>query len=340
MAYRSRPLASASARPTTAARSGPSLPAMTSITHLALRHRRLVALAWIALTVVGVLTVSSATGGLSHNFNTPGTAGYDANAHIIKSLGIDGNEQPTIAVLHLPVGRGHGYRRRPGRCRAHVRRGQQGGPRRGRGLRQHAQPEADLTRRSDHVGADRRAQPRCRRGAGRGGPDPTRAARRGTRRRVRLDDRVRADPIEWWRWRRWAERARHHGDRRARRARRAPVRVRLGDRDRAAADRDPVDPHHLPARPRAGAGDQRQLPGRVPGRRDGARGRCRLLAAADHPLARGTRRRTLERGGDPRRRPHGRPRGRPERSDRRRRPALARGAAGAVPAQHRARLAC
>ena len=81
---------------------------MTSITHLALRHRRLVALAWIILTVVGVLTVSSATGGLSHNFNTPGTAGYDANAHIIKSLGIDGNEQPTIAVLHLPAGEGMG----------------------------------------------------------------------------------------------------------------------------------------------------------------------------------------------------------------------------------------
>jgi RND superfamily putative drug exporter len=81
---------------------------MTSVTHLALRHRRLVALAWIALTVVGALTVSSATGGLSHNFNTPGTAGYDADAHIIKSLGIDGNEQPTIAVLHLPAGEGMG----------------------------------------------------------------------------------------------------------------------------------------------------------------------------------------------------------------------------------------
>jgi RND superfamily putative drug exporter len=81
---------------------------MTSVTHLALRHRRLVALAWIALTVVGALTVSSATGGLSHNFNTPGTAGYDADAHIIKSLGIDGNEQPTIAVLHLPAGDGRG----------------------------------------------------------------------------------------------------------------------------------------------------------------------------------------------------------------------------------------
>ena len=81
---------------------------MTPITHLALRHRRLVVLAWIVLTVVGVLTVSSATGGLSHGFNTPGTRGYDANAHIIKSFGIDGNEQPTIATLRLPAGEGMG----------------------------------------------------------------------------------------------------------------------------------------------------------------------------------------------------------------------------------------
>ena len=81
---------------------------MTQITHLALRHRRLVVLAWIVLTVVGGLTVSSATGGLSHGFNTPGTRGYDANAHIIRSFGIDGNEQPTIAVLHLPAGQGMG----------------------------------------------------------------------------------------------------------------------------------------------------------------------------------------------------------------------------------------
>src|SRR5882757_2545184 len=81
---------------------------MQSITRLALRHRRLVALAWIVLTVVGVLTVSSATGGLSHGFNTPGTAGYEANKHMFQRLGIDGNEQPTIAVLRLPAGEGMG----------------------------------------------------------------------------------------------------------------------------------------------------------------------------------------------------------------------------------------
>ena len=48
--------------------------------------------------------MSSATGRLSHGFNTPGTAGYDANQRILKDFGLEGNEQPTIAVLTLPAG--------------------------------------------------------------------------------------------------------------------------------------------------------------------------------------------------------------------------------------------
>jgi RND superfamily putative drug exporter len=79
---------------------------MKSITSFSLRHRRLVALAWISLTIVGVLTVSSATGALTHNQAAPGTAGYDANENLNARFGLDGHEQPTIAVLHLPPGRG------------------------------------------------------------------------------------------------------------------------------------------------------------------------------------------------------------------------------------------
>src|SRR3979411_1076964 len=77
---------------------------MTSITRLALSHRRLVALAWIALTIAGGLTASSTTSRLTHSFATPGNPGYDTNLKLIKHFGIDGNEQPTIAVLHLPAG--------------------------------------------------------------------------------------------------------------------------------------------------------------------------------------------------------------------------------------------
>jgi RND superfamily putative drug exporter len=79
---------------------------MRSITSFSLRHRRLVALAWVALTIVGVLTVSSATGALTHNQAAPGTAGYDANEHLKARFGLDGHEQPTIAVLRLPPGQG------------------------------------------------------------------------------------------------------------------------------------------------------------------------------------------------------------------------------------------
>jgi RND superfamily putative drug exporter len=77
---------------------------MTAITNIALRHRKLVALVWIVLAAAGVATLSSTTGGFTHSFATPGTPGYDANNRIMQRFGIDGNEQPTIAVLHLPAG--------------------------------------------------------------------------------------------------------------------------------------------------------------------------------------------------------------------------------------------
>jgi putative drug exporter of the RND superfamily len=77
---------------------------MNAITGFCLRRRRLVALAWLVLTVAGALLASSATGRLTHSFATPGTAGYDTNLHLLQTFGIDGNEQPTIAVLRLPAG--------------------------------------------------------------------------------------------------------------------------------------------------------------------------------------------------------------------------------------------
>src|SRR5260370_42682778 len=77
---------------------------MTNLTQLAMRYRRCVVLGWIVLAVVGALTVSSTNSNLSHSVATPGTAGSEANAHIRKRFGLDGNEQPAIAVLRLPVG--------------------------------------------------------------------------------------------------------------------------------------------------------------------------------------------------------------------------------------------
>ena len=77
---------------------------MTTITRFALSHRRLVAALWILLAVAGAAAAPSATSRLTHSFATPGTAGFDANQRIDRRLGIDANEQPTIAVLHLTAG--------------------------------------------------------------------------------------------------------------------------------------------------------------------------------------------------------------------------------------------
>src|ERR1700704_2488672 len=80
-------------------------PAMKKITPFAIRHRKLVALVWILLAAAGALTLSSTTSRMTHTFATPGNPGYDTNLQILHRFGVDGNEQPTIAVLHLPPGK-------------------------------------------------------------------------------------------------------------------------------------------------------------------------------------------------------------------------------------------
>jgi len=77
---------------------------MTTITSFALQHRRLVVLAWTLLALVGAFTASSSTSGLSHSVANPGTPGAQANERILKRFGLDGHEQPAIAVLRLPAG--------------------------------------------------------------------------------------------------------------------------------------------------------------------------------------------------------------------------------------------
>src|ERR1700704_4407232 len=77
---------------------------MIAITKNALRHRKLVVLIWMVLAAAGVATLSSTTGKMTHTFATPGTPGYNANHRMMQRFGIDGNEQPTIAVLRLPAG--------------------------------------------------------------------------------------------------------------------------------------------------------------------------------------------------------------------------------------------
>ena len=77
---------------------------MQKLTATVLRHRALVALVWIALTIVGGVMVGQVNSGLTHQQATPGLAGYDANQAMVRQLGLDGGEAPAIAVLRLPAG--------------------------------------------------------------------------------------------------------------------------------------------------------------------------------------------------------------------------------------------
>lgn len=77
---------------------------MPTLTALVLRHRLLIAIAWIALTVIADRLGGPANSGLDHRLATPGPAGYDANIAMIHRLNLDGGEAPVITVMHLPAG--------------------------------------------------------------------------------------------------------------------------------------------------------------------------------------------------------------------------------------------
>ena len=79
---------------------------MHAVTRFCIRHKGVIPLAWLLLSVVGALTVGPAVDRLTHSIATPGMSGYDTNLHLLQTFGIDGNEQPTIAVLTLPSGQG------------------------------------------------------------------------------------------------------------------------------------------------------------------------------------------------------------------------------------------
>lgn len=77
---------------------------MTRIIASVLRHRRLVALTWVALTIAGALTVSQATSRMTYSYTTPEQVGYESNLHLTQRFGIDGTFEPTLAMLRLPSG--------------------------------------------------------------------------------------------------------------------------------------------------------------------------------------------------------------------------------------------
>jgi uncharacterized membrane protein YdfJ with MMPL/SSD domain len=77
---------------------------LAALTAWTLRHRRLIAVFWLAAAVAGAAWASSATHALSQRSSLPGKPGFEANRLIGRLYGNGGAEAPLVAVLALPPG--------------------------------------------------------------------------------------------------------------------------------------------------------------------------------------------------------------------------------------------
>jgi putative drug exporter of the RND superfamily len=77
---------------------------MRRVAAFSIRHKWLVASAWLLLFVAGGLTASATIGRMDYTYSTPGQPGYEANLHITQRFGVDPAFEPTLALLHLPPG--------------------------------------------------------------------------------------------------------------------------------------------------------------------------------------------------------------------------------------------
>ena len=73
------------------------------LTRSLLRHRKMVGLFWLTITVVGVALVGPITGRLTSSTTFPGLPSYQAGLSIMHTYGNGGNNSPTVAVVTLPA---------------------------------------------------------------------------------------------------------------------------------------------------------------------------------------------------------------------------------------------
>src|SRR5947209_986044 len=74
---------------------------MTSITRWVLAHRRIVTVAWIAITLVGIATVGKSTGAFSKKFSNPGREGFVTNSRIQSLYHQGGRNAALVPVVSL-----------------------------------------------------------------------------------------------------------------------------------------------------------------------------------------------------------------------------------------------
>ncbi|MDQ6607944.1 MAG: MMPL family transporter [Actinomycetota bacterium] len=77
---------------------------MTSTTRWVLAHKRIVAVAWILITLVGIASVGASTNAFSKKFSVPGREGFLTNDRIARIYHTGGNYAPLVPVVTLPAG--------------------------------------------------------------------------------------------------------------------------------------------------------------------------------------------------------------------------------------------
>lgn len=77
---------------------------LASLTQWVLAHKRLVAVGWLALTLVGFYGATQVTGALDENFTMPNSASTVTNERIVSRFDSGGATPPLVAVVTLPPG--------------------------------------------------------------------------------------------------------------------------------------------------------------------------------------------------------------------------------------------
>ena len=77
---------------------------MENLTRRVLQHRRLVAIGWVVLTLVGMAAAGPASQALDQRFSVPGREGWDATQEITRTFGNGGETLPFVPVVALPEG--------------------------------------------------------------------------------------------------------------------------------------------------------------------------------------------------------------------------------------------
>ncbi len=77
---------------------------MTTLTRWVLFHKRVVAGAWLVITIAAFAAIQPASDALTQDFPVPGQEGYETNREIASIYGSGGNIAPIVPVVTLPKG--------------------------------------------------------------------------------------------------------------------------------------------------------------------------------------------------------------------------------------------